>query len=1708
MRSTFTGKNLRDGFGHGIAGHNSDAGRAINRRTAKRRGDAVTNAVLPLEKRLLFSAFYGGDLVVERIGAGGSATLSSASAPIYLDEYNPSGVNQATPNNTVSLPSSSGAALISDSGSSTTAGQLSLATNGQYLAIPGYQAPSGVTAIAGTTPANDPREIDAVDSTGSVVQTLTSSTFYFESNIRSAATDGNGNFWTAGTVTAAANSSTGGINYWSSGGNNNVETGSATYQYNTRVVNVFNVNGTNQLYYGTGSATSGIYSVGTGTPTSGGQTGTLLVADPTSGNNPYAFSISPNGQTIYLADDSSLGASGGGILKFAQNTSGGFVYQYTLGAFTGETAGDLGLTVDWTGTTPVIYATTGDTTGQKLFKVVDNGSVATAKYTVLATAATNTAFRGVAFVPSTGLADPTVVSVNPNVGATAGGTNVTISGSNFNTVTGVYFGSTAAASYTVVNSTTITAVSPAGSAGTIDVTVNNSTGASTTSAADTFNYTVSPVITSISPTSGSTTGGTSVIISGSNFAGVNNVSFGSVAAASFNYNAANSTITAITPSESAGSVLVTVTTPGGTATSPTQFTFAAPPTISGLNLSTGTSVVALAPGIDSGGNRVVIYGANLSTVTSVSFGSVPATTFAYNTSLGAIIADSPAESVGTVNVVLTNPGGTSTTSSADQFTYMLTTIAGAESPTVIANDVITIDSNPEIEQVLCIAGQTYTDGDFQTQTFGYTQFFIQDTTANGGGGLSVFGNHDVTGAASLPGDYQPAVGNTVALTGTYAPYQQLPEVDAITAINTSGSALAASAYPPVPVLTTIPIANVAAPLPSSINGHIVQIKGVYLSGLTSPLDFNSSTGTITDTMGNSMSFYYSTTYNQAVLANLNVPYTVPIANLVDVTGYVDVATTGVTEFNPISIVSPSTIAPIISSSNPAQGPLGGTNSVTIMGYGFTGTTSVSFGGTAGTNINVSNDSTIIVTAPAHAAGSVSLTVTNENGMSNSISYLYTTAPVVSGVSPGGESTSGGQPVVITGTGFSTATNVSFGSVVLGAGSFTINSSTQITVTSAPAESAGSVDVTVTAPAPGGGYVTSSTSSADKFIYDTIPTISVSPNTGADNGGYSVVISGNSLLGTYNVSFGSVAATSFNYNATNGTITAVVPPGTPGTVNVTVTNYAGTSTITSSDQFTYTPTTVFAAQQLATGTFVTIDSNPVISAILSQPGLLNGESYPYYAFLINDGTGSEDIFYNPAKQSASVGSFIPIVGNTIKITGEVSPFNQIPEFGGTGNNVITYIANTGTAAVPAPIPETVSAVNITTLPQGTGFGGHLITLSNVTVTSSGTTTATSISTVLTTGSSGNVTLTANDSTGSMALYYYETSYLTANEQFYGSTFPAGPETLTGFVYVFTSGSTHTPEFVPVLDNSDAPSWLAPSSLVGINAVYNPGQKTLYVNGAATITGDPGAATSPAITSVPASNTNTSNFAIGAVLNVNASAGTVVHVGSISLGYDASMTVNASSGAPVVLQDAGAFTIGAGSTLNLNNNEMDLNTSSGATSTVLFGLLSQGYDNGPWNGTGIISTAAANDTTYLTALGYIINDTGANTGANTGTPLYTTMGTAAVSDGDTLVKYTYYGDTNLDGKVDGSDYSNIDNGFINHLTGWFNGDFNYDGVVDGSDYTLIDNAFNTQGAAFSPAAEIAGQKNTAVSTPAATTTASDLFSKKKLKHSLIAELEVVT
>jgi fibronectin-binding autotransporter adhesin len=190
--------------------------------------------------------------------------------------------------------------------------------------------------------------------------------------------------------------------------------------------------------------------------------------------------------------------------------------------------------------------------------------------------------------------------------------------------------------------------------------------------------------------------------------------------------------------------------------------------------------------------------------------------------------------------------------------------------------------------------------------------------------------------------------------------------------------------------------------------------------------------------------------------------------------------------------------------------------------------------------------------------------------------------------------------------------------------------------------------------------------------------------------------------------------------------------------------------------------------------------------------------------------------------------------------------------------------------------------------------------------------------------------------------------------------------------------------------------------------------------------------------------------------------------INAGATVSLAIPSAQSTRQVLIPTGGLNL-AGTTnawtskLDLGSNDLDMPAGTLATIT---NQIKQGFAYGSWTGLGIDSAAAAGNSSHLTALGVILNNDGS------GHPLFGSGAALGLFDGqnpavtDVLVKYTYYGDANLDGQVDGSDYTKIDNGFNNHLTGWINGDFNYDGVVDGSDYTLIDNAFNNQGASLSP------------------------------------------
>ncbi len=136
---------------------------------------------------------------------------------------------------------------------------------------------------------------------------------------------------------------------------------------------------------------------------------------------------------------------------------------------------------------------------------------------------------------------------------------------------------------------------------------------------------------------------------------------------------------------------------------------------------------------------------------------------------------------------------------------------------------------------------------------------------------------------------------------------------------------------------------------------------------------------------------------------------------------------------------------------------------------------------------------------------------------------------------------------------------------------------------------------------------------------------------------------------------------------------------------------------------------------------------------------------------------------------------------------------------------------------------------------------------------------------------------------------------------------------------------------------------------------------------------------------------------------------------------------------------------------NSAVVDLNDNAMSTASVLESaggqslrtLLTRGYNGGAWTGNGVTSTAARLDAQHKTALGYAVaSDVLVPSGG-----IYQFNG-QTVSASSSIVKYTYYGDANLDGQVDISDLGRLATNWQTSAV-WSQGDFDYSGFVDISD-----------------------------------------------------------
>ncbi len=284
---------------------------------------------------------------------------------------------------------------------------------------------------------------------------------------------------------------------------------------------------------------------------------------------------------------------------------------------------------------------------------------------------------------------PTITLLNPAFGPTAGGNIVTITGTNFIDVTAVEFGTKDATNFVVDSATQIRATAPSGTTGTIvDVRVTTPAGTSVISAATKYSYGV-PTITELNPGAGPAAGGNTVVITGTNFTGVEAVRFGDKNATSFTVNSATQ-ITAVAPSGTNGTTVdVTVTISGGVtspASAASKYSYGAP-TVTSLDPAAGPA---------AGGTEVDIHGTGftgLSGAAAVKFGDKNATSYTV-VSPTLIEAVAPSGTNGTtVDVTVTTPAGTSpTTGTGNDYAYGIPTVTDVvpDTGSILGGDPVTI----------------------------------------------------------------------------------------------------------------------------------------------------------------------------------------------------------------------------------------------------------------------------------------------------------------------------------------------------------------------------------------------------------------------------------------------------------------------------------------------------------------------------------------------------------------------------------------------------------------------------------------------------------------------------------------------------------------------------------------------------------------------------------------------------------------------------------------------------------------------------------------------------------------------------------------------------------------------------------------------------------------------------------------------------------
>jgi lysophospholipase L1-like esterase len=513
--------------------------------------------------------------------------------------------------------------------------------------------------------------------------------------------------------------------------------------------------------------------------------------------------------------------------------------------------------------------------------------------------------------------------LSPARGPSTGHTQITISGSGFTAATAVTFGTHPALDFEVLSDNQILATVPAQPISTQDVRITTPAGVSQVVAPDKYSYVAppKPTVTGVTPRSGTTGGGDWVTVYGTGFWGASKVAFGSTSVPIANVVIYSATAMGVkTPVHAAGVNNVTVTTPGGTSAVVTadRYTFVKPPApvVTQLSQTSGPS---------TGSYDIEISGENLTQASKVLFGATTAPSVnVWNSNT--IEVTVPAHAAGAVDITVTTPGGVSSKTGADKFTFVQA-------------------SKPVIQSL--------------SQTSG---------SRNGGDSLAVFGS-GFTGATK------------VTFGGTSAPRFTV-ESDNEILVTTPAHAPGAAA---VSVVTQ---AGTSTGVPSDVFTYFAVAKPAIQSlsqntgsrngGDTIAIFGSGFSGATKVTVGGTTAPDFTVESDNEIVAvtPAHAVGTVPVA--------VVTASGTSSAVNGDKFTYRAVPKPAITEISPSYGSTLGGTSVVIRGSSFGGATKVTFGGAAATSFTVESDGEIVAVAPAHAAGNVAIAVTTPTGASAAV----------------------------------------------------------------------------------------------------------------------------------------------------------------------------------------------------------------------------------------------------------------------------------------------------------------------------------------------------------------------------------------------------------------------------------------------------------------------------------------------------------------------------------------------------------------------------------------------------------------------------------------------------------------------------------------------------------------------------------------------------